>query len=196
MADWQQNIVDHVLVIFFVTVPIVVIGYIIHLVNARERHRVSAAQCAIQQIHQLIPSLTLDPQNQNIHQQLLYLARSFPMASGNAYQAALLAVELSGGVPTTKTLALEIGRLYYSSLRKERLPTVYDENAILNDISARLGKVTHQVSDTHQIVTGAIQAAPPQLENTCPRCQAPMQSTQILGVKAWECSLCGFSTTK
>jgi len=35
-----------------------------------------------------------------------------------------------------KPLALEIGRLAYGSKRKDGLPTVYDEQAILNDISA------------------------------------------------------------
>jgi len=35
--------------------------------------------------------------------------------------------------------ALERGRAHYGGLRKEGAPTIYDESAINNDITARLG---------------------------------------------------------
>jgi hypothetical protein len=40
--------------------------------------------------------------------------------------------------PECKPFALEMGRLAYGSKRKDRSPTVYDEQAILNDINAHL----------------------------------------------------------
>ncbi len=37
--------------------------------------------------------------------------------------------------PSLKPFALELGRVAYGSKREDRLPTTYDEQAILNDIN-------------------------------------------------------------
>jgi hypothetical protein len=54
------------------------------------------------------------------------------------YDRTLAAVRLHRGDPAIKTVALAIGRLSYSAGRPKRQPTVYDEQAIANDIAAQL----------------------------------------------------------
>jgi hypothetical protein len=53
------------------------------------------------------------------------------------YQRSLESVQASKGDPAIKTLALQIGRLSYASSRPDRRPTIYDEQAIANDIAVR-----------------------------------------------------------
>jgi hypothetical protein len=144
-------------------------------------------QNALQQIQQLVLKIRANPIDSNAHDQLRQIALNCPQAGQNAFEAALLAVELSGGVPATKTLALLTGRLYYGSLRENGLVTVYDENAILNDINARVGREAPKVDPS------TFHALPPSLPSLCPRCQTPLNSAQILGVDALECPSCGFS---
>jgi hypothetical protein len=55
-----------------------------------------------------------------------------------AYQRALDAVQTTRGNPRLKSLAITLGRLSYSAFRKDRNPTVYDEQAIANDVGARI----------------------------------------------------------
>jgi hypothetical protein len=54
------------------------------------------------------------------------------------YDQALAHVRMHRGAPSTKAVALTIGRLSYSAGRPNRQPTVYDEQAISNDIAAQL----------------------------------------------------------
>jgi hypothetical protein len=56
--------------------------------------------------------------------------------SGDVYQVILLRLKEN---PELKPVALELGRAAYSSRRQGRLLTVYDEQAIQNDILAHSG---------------------------------------------------------
>lgn len=58
-----------------------------------------------------------------------------PAASEEIYRDMLRLLKTSAEY---KPFALEMGRLAYGSKRKDRNPTVYDEQAILNDINAHL----------------------------------------------------------
>jgi len=60
-----------------------------------------------------------------------------PEEISRMYQQSLAAVESSKGIPAVKELALRIGRRSYSALRPDHRPTVYDEQAIANDIAMR-----------------------------------------------------------
>jgi hypothetical protein len=53
------------------------------------------------------------------------------------YQRSLESVQASNGDPAIKALALHIGRISYASSRPDRRPTIYDEQAIANDIAVR-----------------------------------------------------------
>lgn len=55
------------------------------------------------------------------------------------YGCLLDAVQQTGGDPNVKAAAVRIGRLAYSAARPDRRPTIYDEQAIANDIAARVG---------------------------------------------------------
>ena len=137
-GDWQQSLFESVAVIGGMTLAVAAIGFLLHVVSAAALRSESAALDAIQQIRDLIPALREDPLNATIHARLRSMSFKVPSASKDAYNASLLAVEPSGGVPAAKTLALAIGRIHYGSLRPNGIVTVYDENAILNDISARV----------------------------------------------------------
>ena len=53
------------------------------------------------------------------------------------YQQSLDVVQSSKGTPTAKELALRLGRLSYAAGRPDKRPTVYDEQAVANDIAMR-----------------------------------------------------------
>lgn len=53
------------------------------------------------------------------------------------YQQSLEVVQSSKGAPAAKELALRLGRLSYAAGRPDRRPTVYDEQAVANDIAMR-----------------------------------------------------------
>lgn len=54
------------------------------------------------------------------------------------YDQSLAAVRTHRGDPALKAAALAVGRISYSAGRPNRQPTVYDEQAIANDIAAQL----------------------------------------------------------
>jgi hypothetical protein len=63
-----------------------------------------------------------------------------PITSAEAswlYQLSLDYLEGTRGATGAKALALQLGRLSYSAARPDRRPTVYDEQAIGNDIGSR-----------------------------------------------------------
>ncbi|MEM9116942.1 MAG: hypothetical protein AAGD09_03560 [Cyanobacteria bacterium P01_F01_bin.56] len=57
--------------------------------------------------------------------------------SGNLYDLCLQLIEQNPDSRGLKSLALEVGRVHYSKNRKDKKPTIYDEQAINNDIAAR-----------------------------------------------------------
>lgn len=69
--------------------------------------------------------------------ELTQICQAFPQFSRQIYDLALRAVAASGGSVASKTFALNIGRISYSAGRPEGAPTIYDEQAILNDIRVR-----------------------------------------------------------
>jgi hypothetical protein len=54
------------------------------------------------------------------------------------YNIALELLESNSYHIHLKTLCLNLGRLYYGSLRNDQKPTIHDEQAIQNDIQMRL----------------------------------------------------------
>ena len=66
--------------------------------------------------------------------QILLLSNSYRML---IYNKALEILACDAGNPIAKQLVLTIGRWYFGKLRSNGRPTVYDEQAILNDISVR-----------------------------------------------------------
>jgi hypothetical protein len=54
------------------------------------------------------------------------------------YSIALELLESNSYHIHIKTLCLNLGRLYYGSLRNDQKPTIHDEQAIQNDIQMRL----------------------------------------------------------
>ena len=71
--------------------------------------------------------------------ELFHIVEAFPFDfAAQVYLAALDAVETSGGIPTAKQLALDIGRISYSHARADKKPTIYDEAAIQHDIKCTL----------------------------------------------------------
>lgn len=76
----------------------------------------------------------LDAKQQN---QITTLLSKFPELTQIGYDISLRSVQLSEGAASSKTYALEVGRLHFGSQRPNGLPTTYDEQAIQNDIAAR-----------------------------------------------------------
>jgi hypothetical protein len=71
---------------------------------------------------------------------VFYCAKALRLSEAHLkylYETGLSAVTSSLGAPLAKTQALELGRLYYSTLRKDGTLTIYDEQAIANDIATR-----------------------------------------------------------
>jgi hypothetical protein len=66
------------------------------------------------------------------------LSRSSQAEANWMYARTLDLVESRHGTPASKGLALHIGRISYSSGRPDRTPTLYDEQAIANDIASRM----------------------------------------------------------
>lgn len=86
----------------------------------------------------LLRDLSISPDNEETKIELFQIMEAFPtMFTDEIYEGALFAVQQSGGAPNAKRFALLVGRLSLGSRRPDGLPTVYDEQAIANDISAR-----------------------------------------------------------
>lgn len=85
-------------------------------------------------------------------------------AAHAAYQAALTKLKTSPTDPTLKTAALQLGRAYAAMQREQQVATVYDEMALMNDISA---------------ATAAATAAPPTVEERL-RQLAELQSKGLI----------------
>lgn len=86
----------------------------------------------IQSIQALIQS---QPQNLKHHTLLKQLTSK--IGTKEAYNIALDTLSQNPEITQLKTLALEIGRIHYSSLRKNKRLTIYDEQALNNDIQSR-----------------------------------------------------------
>ena len=69
---------------------------------------------------------------------LIHLVSGITQAeTQDLYNTSLKILEANPGTQEAKTLALDLGRLHYSILRPSKKPTIYDEQAIQNDIIVR-----------------------------------------------------------
>src|SRR6185503_18136353 len=78
-----------------------------------------------------------DPTREHLYKYLLdrVLSESSPDEADWLYRCALEKVRTSSGDPVDKVIALHVGRLRYAAARSDRNPTIYDEQAIANDIA-------------------------------------------------------------
>jgi hypothetical protein len=80
-----------------------------------------------------------EPLNREVQSGILKLLKSSPYTSTKEYyDLALEAVVANPGDANAKAFALELGRWHYSRTRKDKKPTIYDEQAIQNDILVRV----------------------------------------------------------
>jgi len=89
----------------------------------------------------LTDSLFKEFKNQPIRERILSLIH---LISGitqaetqDLYNTSLKALEANSSSQEAKMLVLDLGRLHYSVLRPDKKPTIYDEQAIQNDIIVR-----------------------------------------------------------
>lgn len=80
-----------------------------------------------------------DSFNENIANVILSDLKDISSSSDGQffYNSALELISIHNGNAKIKVFALNMGRWYYSLLRPEKKPTIYDEQAIQNDINAR-----------------------------------------------------------
>jgi len=88
--------------------------------------------------NKLMTRLYVNETDAQLHSEVINFVRSNPTVGKLAYDAALQTVAKSNGKSSTKHLALEVGRIHFGSLRMGKRPTIYDEQAIQNDINSRL----------------------------------------------------------
>ncbi len=81
---------------------------------------------------------TDSPLNSQVQEATLLFLRTYPAANTEwFYSYALEVITENPDNVQAKTFALELGRWHYGRGRKDRLPTLYDEQAIQNDILVR-----------------------------------------------------------
>ncbi|MBS3029652.1 MAG: hypothetical protein HCA25_22040 [Dolichospermum sp. DET50] len=89
----------------------------------------------------LADNLMKEFQNQAIKERIISLIHlSIGITHAEAqelYNTSLKILEANPNNQETKMLVLDLGRLYYSILRPNKKPTIYDEQAIQNDILVR-----------------------------------------------------------
>lgn len=121
---------------------IVVVGLVYLVVGSMSRGLAAKrkAKCEQQQGHvlSLIDEMVADPTNAEIRNKLVWVAQRFPDNAHSIYQFALNAVKETKGDPDMKAFALSVGRASYGANRPGGNPTIYDEQAIQNDIASRL----------------------------------------------------------
>ena len=79
-----------------------------------------------------------NPASAELQNHVMRTVATYSYLSKIGYDATLVAVEKTNGSPPAKRVALEVGRLHFGTLRPDRRPTIYDENAIQNDIQTRI----------------------------------------------------------
>ena len=115
---------------------VVVIGVLIKRAEKRERELFA-------QFIACVNELKADPLNET-KQQVILAAACNPLLSrlplphsGYAYQVALECLASNPDECRARTFALSVGRWHRGRCRPDGLPTIYDEQAIQNDILAR-----------------------------------------------------------
>lgn len=108
-------------------------------IKAEEQLKAKAAEAAKdseRKLDELFAILESAPESPEVHSECIMIVEKYPGFAESVYQRALTAVEVSRGGSKSKQFALLAGRLAYGR-RRGGLVTQYDEQAILNDISAR-----------------------------------------------------------
>ncbi|MEO8379816.1 MAG: hypothetical protein ABI779_09160 [Acidobacteriota bacterium] len=96
----------------------------------------SSQQSAVMNwLNQLLAAIT-DPAHEQLFNRIAdsVLAFSEIAEADWLYRRALEQVRATAGAPPFKAIALRIGRIRYGAARPDRRPTLYDEQAIANDI--------------------------------------------------------------
>ena len=102
-------------------------------------HNSALKQEQIRQFKLAIEKFQNNPESVSTQNQLVELATKNISFRNQTYVESLAAVETTDGSNKCKQFAVLTGRLHYGGRRANGLPTVYDEAAIRNDISARTG---------------------------------------------------------
>lgn len=126
-----------------VIVVLITLSWIQENLEAKERQQrgwqqqASRHQIAESRLPVLFQMLASAPDNATATAEIMQHLRACPSLASNSYQAALNIVQQTNGAPAAKILALELGRLFFASNRPDGNPTIYDEQAINNDIKMR-----------------------------------------------------------
>jgi hypothetical protein len=104
----------------------------------RELMRQQMLKRAREDMPKLLNALHASPDSRQIQEELLQIAQVLPQYSQKIYLVALTNVEQTNGASASKQFSLAAGRLHYGSLRPNGVLTIYDEQAIQNDINARV----------------------------------------------------------
>ncbi|XZE35415.1 hypothetical protein SH501x_000906 [Pirellulaceae bacterium SH501] len=124
--------------IFLLIVGVIALVVLIAFVAVREqKDSMSRLELAQKRLPVLAANLEQSPNCELSQKELTQICQAFPQFSKHVYNLALKGVASSGGSVAAKTFALNIGRISYSIGRPGGVPTVYDEQAILNDIRVR-----------------------------------------------------------
>ena len=87
---------------------------------------------------ELIATVESNPGDETSRNNACLLAQRFPEYADKLYRLALRLLEERPDVSGLKEFALSSGRASYSSKREDGAVTIYDEQAIQNDISVRV----------------------------------------------------------
>ena len=112
-------------------------GFLLYRHFAAERSKAAAKNLAERLITRLARAVTSEHSNRELHGQLLAVAGTSAAIASRVYSLALQCVEASHGSSAARQFALAAGRLAHGLRRKGGHPTVYDEQAIANDIDSR-----------------------------------------------------------
>lgn len=113
-------------------------AYGIHLFEAAAKERKEKEQEPIRRAwDDLVDRVLENPSDTSLHFKVLEFLKNHPNHSEGAYRLSLDLVAGTKANHLNKIFALHVGRVHYSRGRKDRVPTVYDEAAIENDIKAR-----------------------------------------------------------
>ncbi|MCA9220030.1 MAG: hypothetical protein KDA71_06860 [Planctomycetales bacterium] len=111
-------------------------AFILYRHLAGEKSKAAAKDAAERLIARLVSAIQSEHSNRELHEQLLAVAGHSSAIAARVYSLALQCVEASRGGSAARQFALSAGRLAYGLKRKRGRPTVYDEQAIANDIES------------------------------------------------------------
>jgi hypothetical protein len=93
-----------------------------------------AIESAVAELRKQLAESPLDEQLQN---EVLLMSEGYPALLESAYELALQILRDHPDSVVARAFALKAGRASYSAMRPNNSPTMYDEQAIQNDIMVR-----------------------------------------------------------